>query len=75
MAPWPCEAVDEVDRPTGVVPHHLPGANVFLDEFPANYGIPPPATRGGAETMYPEYMLKMKTMPILPRPQKKAATP
>jgi hypothetical protein len=74
MAPWPCEAVDEVDRAPGVVPHHLPGANTFLDEFPANYGIPPQATRGGAETMYPEYMLKMKTMPVLPRPQKKAAT-
>ncbi len=40
MAPWPCEPVDEVDRPPGVVPHHLPGANTFLDEFPANYGIP-----------------------------------
>jgi hypothetical protein len=75
MAPWPCEPVDEVDRPAGVIPHHLLGANTFLDEFPANYGIPPPATRGGAETMYPEYMIKMKTMPILPRPPKKAATP
>jgi hypothetical protein len=75
MAPWPCEPVDEVDRPAGVIPHHLLGANTFLDEFPANYGIPPPATRGGAETMYPEYMIKMKTMPVLPRPPKKAATP
>ena len=25
MAPWPCESVDEVDRPAGVVPDHLPG--------------------------------------------------
>ncbi|HEV2700367.1 MAG TPA: hypothetical protein VGV09_01965 [Steroidobacteraceae bacterium] len=75
MAPWPCEPVDEVDRPPGVVPHHLPGTNTFLNEFPANYGIPPQATRGGAETMYPEYMLKMKTMAVLPRPVKKAATP
>jgi len=75
MAPWPCEAVDEVDRPAGVVPHHLPGTNTFLNEFPANYGIPTQATRGGAETMYPEYMLKMKTMTVLPRPVKKAATP
>ncbi len=75
MAPWPCEPVDEVDRPAGVVPHHLPGTNTFLNEFPANYGIPIQATRGGAETMYPEYMLKMKTMTVLPRPAKKAATP
>ena len=27
MAPWPCESVDEVDRPAGVVPNHLMGAN------------------------------------------------
>jgi hypothetical protein len=75
MAPWPCEPVDEVDRAPGIVPHHLPGANTFLDEFPANYGIPVPATRGGAETMYPEYMLKMTTMAVLPRPAKKAPPP
>jgi hypothetical protein len=75
MAPWPCEPVDEVDRAPGVVPHHLPGTNTFLNEFPANYGIPVQATRGGAETMYPEYMLKMKTMPVLPRPAKKAPPP
>jgi hypothetical protein len=75
MAPWPCEPVDEVDRPIGVVPHHLPGANTFLNEFPANYGIPVLATRGGAETMYPEYMQKMKTMAVLPRPPKKAPAP
>jgi len=71
MAPWPCEVVDEVDRPAGVVPSHLIGANPFLDEFPANYGIPPEAARGGAETAYPEYMLKMKDMKRLPRPAKK----
>jgi len=71
MAPWPCEVVDEVDRPAGQVPSHLMGANPFLDEFPANYGIPPEATRGGAETMYPEYRLKMKDMKVLPRPPKK----
>ena len=73
-APWPCEAVNEVERPAGVVPSHI-GTNPFLDEFPANYGIPPIATRGGADTMYPEYRLKMKTQPTLPRPVKKAATP
>jgi hypothetical protein len=71
MAPWPCESVDEVDRPAGQVPAHLLGANTFLNEFPANYGIPVEATRGGAETMYPEYQIKMKTMKTLPRPAKK----
>jgi hypothetical protein len=66
--PYPCETVEEIDRPLGVVPHHLPGANAFLNEFPANYGIPPEAARGGPETMYPEYIAKMKTMQRLPRP-------
>jgi hypothetical protein len=72
-APWPCEAVNETDRPPGIVPSHLIGANPFLDEFPANYGIAVEATRGGAQTMYPEYQAAMKTMQTLPRPVKKAA--
>jgi hypothetical protein len=62
IAPYPCQAVVEIDRPQGTVPHHLPGSNTFLGELPAKYGIPPEAARGGAETMYPEYMLKLKTM-------------
>jgi hypothetical protein len=74
LAPWPCEPVDEVDRPPGVVPHHLPGTNKFLDEFARRYGVPFEATRGGAETMYPEYKLKLKNMPIPPSlPKKKTA--
>jgi hypothetical protein len=68
LAPYPCEVVDEIDRPLGLVPNHLPGTNPFLDEFPAEYGIPPDAARGGAETMYPEYQVKLKTMKTLPRP-------
>ncbi len=59
--PYPCEEVVEVDRPLGAVPHHLPGTNTFLSEFPARYGLPPEAARGGAETMYPEYQMKLKT--------------
>jgi len=71
MAPWPCEPVDEVDRPEGVVPHHLLGTNTFLDEFARRYGVPFEATRGGAETMYPEYKLKLKNLPIPPPLPKK----
>lgn len=69
MNPWPCESVDEVDRPVGQVPSYLMAQNPYIDEFAARYGIPPEATRGGAETMYPEYMLKVKTMKRLPRPK------
>jgi hypothetical protein len=59
IAPYPCESVTEVVRPEGVVPHHLPDTNTFLGEFPAKYGLPAEATRGGAETMYPEYRQKI----------------
>jgi hypothetical protein len=59
---WPCEPVVEVVRPKGVVPSYLPGENPFLHEFAQRWGLPYQPTRGGAETMYPEYRLKLKTM-------------
>jgi hypothetical protein len=62
IAPYPCEAVVEVIRRKGAVPSHLPGKNVFLAEFPERFGLPAEPTRGGAETMYPEYRQKVKTM-------------
>ena len=42
------------------MPTILPGKNPFLNEFADRYGVPFEATRGGAETMYPEYRKKMK---------------
>lgn len=60
---YPCEAVTEIDRPAGVIPHHLPGQNKFLTEFADKYKLPFEAARGGAETMYPEYRLKISGMP------------
>jgi hypothetical protein len=68
IAPYPCEAVVEVQRPKGTVPSHLPGKNTFLAEFPAEHGLPAEPARGGAETMYPEYRLKIKTMKPLTKP-------
>ena len=62
IAPYPCEAVVEVIRQKGSVPSHLPGKNAFLAEFPERFGLPAEPTRGGAETMYPEYRLKVKEM-------------
>jgi hypothetical protein len=68
---WPCEYVDEiVDRPQGVVPSYLPGRSPFDGDFAYRYGIPVEAARGGAETTYPEYMAKLRT---LPKPTKPAA--
>jgi len=62
IAPYPCESVVEVERPLGVVPHHLPGTNTFLTEFTTKYKLPVETARGGAETMYPEYRGKMSGM-------------
>src|SRR3984885_2922057 len=60
IAPYPCEEVVEVPRPRGTVPNHLPGDNKFLAEFANRFHVPFAATRGGAETMYPEYEKTMK---------------
>jgi hypothetical protein len=54
-----CEYAPEVPKPTGTVPHHLPGTNPFLTEFAHWYGLPEDAIRGGAETLYPEYRSKI----------------
>jgi hypothetical protein len=75
IAPYPCEPFDETDLPKGTIPSHMPGTNEFLNEFPARFGVPPEAARGGAETMYPEFIAKMKTMKKLPRITTKADQP
>jgi hypothetical protein len=55
-----CETASEVPLPEGTVPHYLPGANTNLTEFADWYGLPYEVTRGGAETLYPEYRAKIK---------------
>jgi hypothetical protein len=51
-----CEYVPEVlGTSADDVPHYLPGQNPYLREWSEWYGVPYDATRGGAETMYPEY--------------------
>jgi hypothetical protein len=60
MPSFNCEYTAEVPAPTpNAVPHHLPGTNAFLTEVADWYGLPLDGTRGGAETMYPDYLLKM----------------
>jgi hypothetical protein len=68
IPPFPCEITpDGTLIPAGKVPSFLPGKNDVLSEFPTEYGIPPEAALGGAETTYPEYIKKMKTMKVAPR--------
>ena len=62
IPPYLCEQVQEVERKRGDVPHLLPGRNTFLKEFPVRFNLPEEPTRGGAETMYPEYREKLKSM-------------
>jgi hypothetical protein len=62
---YPCESVVEIaNQPRGAVPNFLPGENPFVAEFAAKYHLPLAATLGGADTMYPEFQQKMKTMPV-----------
>ena len=51
-----CEYAPEVPAESADdVPNYLPGENPYLGEWSEWYGVPLEATRGGAETMYPEY--------------------
>jgi len=62
MTLYPCSVDVEIDRPEGVIPHYLPGANPFLTEWAAKNHLPLEGARGGAETTYPEFMYKMRTL-------------
>lgn len=69
--PYVCETQTESPHPQGEIPHFDRGANPNLLEWAQRWGIPPEAVRGGAETMYPEYIAKMATMKRLPRTTKR----
>jgi hypothetical protein len=59
---YPCMSVVEIaNRPRGAVPSFLPGENPFATEFADRYHLPRDAVLGGAETMYPEFQMKLKT--------------
>jgi hypothetical protein len=60
---WPCEAIEEGEQVRGRVPHFLPGENPYVAEYAATHNLPQAATLGGAETTYPEFIQKMKTLP------------
>jgi hypothetical protein len=69
MNPYPCEQATETLVVPGQYPNYMPGKNPLLTDFAARRGIPPEAvTSGSAEAMYPDYIKKMKTMKVLPRP-------
>ena len=56
LSPFSCIPAIEIERPRGAVPHYLPGTNPYLSEFAEEHGLPVEAARGGAASMYPEYV-------------------
>jgi hypothetical protein len=76
---WPCESIEEGERPRGQVPHYLPGTNPWVAEYAAIHKLPQEATLGGPELMYPEYRNRMKTLPVAvfkePAPPQIGTTP
>ena len=62
IAATPCEPGEETAAPPHGVPHYLPGENPFVAEAERRTGIPAEALTGGAETLYPEYRLRLKEL-------------
>jgi hypothetical protein len=64
LPPYPCEEATETVVERGTAPHALPGKSLMPAQNPEvtdQFGTPYEARLGGAETMYPEYIAKMKT--------------
>jgi hypothetical protein len=62
MRPYPCRGAIEIDRPLGVIPHHLPGENPFYETYQKNHNIPREAALGGAHTLLPEYRERLREL-------------
>jgi len=62
MRPYPCRGAVEIDRPAGVIPHHLSSENPFLEAFQKKHRIPAEAALGGAATLYPEYRQRLREL-------------
>ena len=70
MSPYPCEEATETALARGTVAHFLPGKSPLpgLDkDLTDRFGTPYEPRLGGAATMYPEYIVRMKTMPKPPK--------
>jgi hypothetical protein len=77
LAPYPCEEPTETAVPRGRVPHYLPGQSTLPSWNKAitdDFNTPYEARVGGAETMYPEYIAKMKTFPKTAKPAPAGST-
>ena len=60
--PAPCTpALEAPGLASDAVPHYLPGQNPFERQM-LQYGLPPDAVRGGADTLYPEYRELLRSL-------------
>ena len=67
MDPYPCEEATETAVERGRVPHFLPGKSPLPGLNPNltdAFRTPLEPRLGGPATMYPEYIAKIKTMPV-----------
>jgi hypothetical protein len=60
---WTCEYIEEGEHQKGKVPSYLAGENPWTAEYAATHDLPQEATLGGAETIYPEYRVRLKQLP------------
>jgi hypothetical protein len=68
---FPCDEPTETAVPRGEVRHYLPGTSpmpALNPKLADRFGTPFEARLGGPETMYPEYIAKMKSLPRLVAP-------
>jgi hypothetical protein len=68
---YPCSVEVEIEELTTSVPHYLPGANPFLTEHATAMDLPADGVRGGAETMYPEFLYRPSATVGSTRPAKR----
>jgi hypothetical protein len=59
---YPCRPAIEIPRPRGEVPNHMPGTNIYLNEYAIKHCVPVEAVRGGAQTALPEYMKRLEQL-------------
>lgn len=59
IAATPCEAAEETVSAPHAVPHYLQGENPLVADAATRMGLPVEALFGGAETIYPEYRLRL----------------
>jgi glyoxylase-like metal-dependent hydrolase (beta-lactamase superfamily II) len=67
----PAQIVDELPgRSKGDVPHYLPGQTAHIEEFLKTTGIPAAGARGGAETTYPEFAVRLRDPAVAAAPNR-----